>query len=67
MRLLCVNVVIVVEELWEGFETAKCLPWVGLLGLLYAASSARGVWKVSIIFTYKIYINIESSFSPLSD
>ena len=34
-----VNVFIVVEELWEGFETAKCLPCAGLLGVLYAASS----------------------------
>ena len=38
------------EELWEGFETAKRLPCVGLLGLLYAASSARGMWELSIIY-----------------
>ena len=44
--LMCVLLVIVftaVEELWEGFETAKFLPCVGLLGLLYAASSTGGV------------------------
>ena len=32
MCVLFVNVFIVVQELWEGFETAKCLPCVGLLG-----------------------------------
>ena len=42
VRVLCVNVFIVVEELWEGFETAERLPCVGFLGLLYAASSAAG-------------------------
>ena len=49
MCVLCVNIFIAVEELWEGFETAKCLHCVGLLGLLYAASSAGRVWEVSII------------------
>ena len=49
MYVLCVNVFIAVEELWERFEMAKRLPCVGLLVLLYAASSARGVWEVSII------------------
>ena len=47
MCVLCVNIFIVGEELWEGFETAKHLPCVGLLGLLYAASSTGGVWEVS--------------------
>ena len=32
MCVLCVNVFIAVEELWEGFEAAKRLPSVGLLG-----------------------------------
>ena len=50
MCVRCVNVFIAVDELWEGFETAKRLPCVGLLGLLYAASSARGVWEVSIVY-----------------
>ena len=40
------------EELWEGFETAKRLPCVGLLGLLCAPSLARGVWEVSNIYCY---------------
>ena len=30
--VLCVNVFIVVEELWEGLETAKLLPWVTFRG-----------------------------------
>ena len=50
MCVLFVNVFIAVEELWEEFETAKRLPCVGLLGLLYAASSAGGVWEGSIIY-----------------
>ena len=33
-RVLFVNIFIVMEELWEGFDTAKCLPCVGLLGFL---------------------------------
>ena len=41
MCVLCVNVFIAVEELWEGFETAKCLPCVGLLGCFIQLSSAR--------------------------
>ena len=49
MCVLCVNVFIVAEELWERFQTAKRLPCVGLLGLLYAASFAGGVSEVSII------------------
>ena len=57
MCVLCVNVFLVVEELWEGFETALCFPCVGLLGLLYAAASARGVWEGSIVYIY-IYIYI---------
>ena len=32
MCVLCVNVFIAVQELWEGFETGKRLPCVGLLG-----------------------------------
>ena len=48
--VLCVNIFIVVEELWEGFETAKHLPWVSLLELFYAASLAAGMWEVSIIY-----------------
>ena len=46
MCVRCVNVFIAVVELCEGFETAKRLPCVGLLELLYTASSARGVWEV---------------------
>ena len=50
MRVRCVNIFIPVAELWEGFETAKHLPCVGLLGLLHTAASARGVWEVLIIY-----------------
>ena len=45
MCVLCVNVFIFVEELWEGFETVQRLPYASLLGLLYAASLAGGVWE----------------------
>ena len=38
--VLCVNVFIAVEELWEGFDTAKCFP--------YAAVLARGTREVLI-------------------
>ena len=56
------NDFIVVEELWEGFETGKRLPCVGLLGLLSAASSAGGVWEVSIIYMCVcVYIYIYST------
>ena len=50
MRVLCVNVFIALEELLGGFDTANNFPCVSLIGLLYAASSARGVWEVSIIY-----------------
>ena len=50
MCVLCVNVFIVVEELWEGFKTTQQLPCISLLGLLFAAYSARGVWEGSIIY-----------------
>ena len=32
MCVLFVNVFTAVEELWEGFETAKGLPWVAFHG-----------------------------------
>ena len=32
MCVPCVNVFTAMEELWEGFETAKGLPWVAFLG-----------------------------------
>ena len=32
MYVLFVNVFIVVEEIWEGFETAKGSPWVAFHG-----------------------------------
>ena len=51
MCVLCVNVYSSGGTL-GGFETAKCLPCVGLLGLFYAASSAGGVWDVSIIYIF---------------
>ena len=50
MCALCVNIFAVVEELWEGFETAKHLPCVSLLGMHYAASLAGGVWERSIVY-----------------
>ena len=34
MCVLFVNVLIAVEELWEGFETAKGLPWVAFHGCI---------------------------------
>ena len=37
---MCERLYIAAEELWEVFKAAKRLSWVGLLGLLYAASSA---------------------------
>ena len=49
MCVLCVNVFIVVEELWEGFETAFSTYLASLLRLLYAAILARGAWEGSLI------------------
>ena len=48
MCVLCVNLFMVVEKFWEGFDAAQHLPCVGLLGLHYAAYSTRGVWEGSI-------------------
>ena len=41
---LFVNVFTAVEELWEGFETAKGLTLGSLSWLIYAAYSARKAW-----------------------
>ena len=60
MRVLFVNVFIAVEELWEWFKTAKRLPCVSFLGLLYAASSAFGVWEVSNIHIYNLFLTTDS-------
>ena len=41
MYVLFVNVFTAVEELWEGFETAKGLPWLAFHGFLMQLSSVR--------------------------
>ena len=58
MCVLFVNVFTAVEELWEGFETAKGLPWVALSWLLSAASSARRAWEDSIYLCNPIHLGL---------
>ena len=49
MYVLFVNVFIVVEELWEGFETAKCLPCVGRLGCFMQLLQLEEPWRCQFI------------------
>ena len=68
MCVRCVNVFTAVEELGERFETAKRLPWVGLLGLLYAAASAGGMCEVLIIYICRyvpVHYMAKSMWTPL--
>ena len=46
----CVNIFIV--ELWKGSKQREHLPCASLLGLLYAATSARRVWEGSVIYIF---------------
>ena len=56
-RVLFVNVFTALQELWEGFERAKGLPWAAFHDCFKQLSSVGRVWEESIYILH-VYVHI---------